>query len=556
MGQVSDPPIHARTARELLRAMDDGELSSRALVEALHHRADAVEPSINALVQELREEALARADEADEARGRGERWGPLHGLPITIKENVETRGLPSTLGMRARRALQSTADAAVVRVAREAGAIILAKTNVPQTLLSPMETTNALWGTTRNPWSLDHGPGGSSGGEGAALASGTSVLGIGTDIGGSIRSPATFCGVAGLKPTGHRWSNRGSRTALVGQEVIRSQIGPMARTADDVALLFQALDPLRQAALDPSVPPLPVPDPAAVDVSALRIGVYEDDGFFRPAAAVRRAVREAADALERAGAEILPYEPPNVQEVVDLYFAALSSDGMATLREALDGEPIIDPLKTMFRIGQMPAAARRGLRMAARAMRERRLANLLAQIGEKSVADLWRLSARRTELGVEEARAWNDRALDAVVCPASVTPACPHGTSHDFTLGICYVARYNLLNMPAGVVPVTRVRADELVRDKPRDRLDRRAAQIEAASAGLPVGVQVAGRPWREEVVLAVMRAIETRVRDGRDFPRTPVDPVGSQELRSAVARAGGRTEESAYEIFKRLGGD
>ncbi|MFW6023257.1 MAG: amidase [Myxococcota bacterium] len=522
---MPDQTIHKRTAREMLRSLDDGELSSQDLVDALHRRADEVDSAVGALVHELRDDARTRAREADEARARGERWGPLHGLPLTIKENVDVRGLASTLGIRARRDAIATEDAVVVRAAREAGAIVLGKTNVPQTLLSPMETTNALWGTTRNPWSLDHGPGGSSGGEAAALASGTSVLGIGTDIGGSIRSPATFCGVAGLKPSPHRWSNRGSNTALVGQEVIRAQIGPMARTADDVALLFDALDPVRQAELDPQVPPLPASS-TAVDVAGLRVGVYEDDGFLQPGAATRRAVREAADALERAGAQVVPFEPPNVHEIVDLYFAALSSDGMATLTQALDGEPVIDPLRTMFRIGQMPGAARRSLRFAARAMREKRLANLLAQIGEKPVSELWGLAGRRTALMYDEMRAWNERALDAVVCPAAVTPASPHGMSHDFTLGICYVARYNLLHLPAGVVPVTRVRAEETTRAKPKDRVEKRAAQIESRGVGLPIDVQVVGRAWKEAVVLAVMRAIEGRARDGRDFPHTPVEPV------------------------------
>jgi fatty acid amide hydrolase len=518
--------IHEMTATALLRALEAGDLSSRQIVEALHRRADAVDGSVGALVHQLRDEALARAREADDARARGERRGPLHGLPITIKENIDTRGLASTLGMRARQGTPAEEDAVLVKMAREAGAIVLAKTNVPQTLLSPMETTNALFGTTRNPFSLDHGPGGSSGGEGAALASGSSVLGIGTDIGGSIRNPAAYCGVAGLKPTAHRWSNRGSNTALAGQETIRSQTGPMARTADDVALLFGALDPVRQAAMDPAVPPLPAVDPTTVDVSGLRVGVYDDDGFFTPGAAPRRAVRMAADVLERAGAQVVPYEPPNVEEIVYLYFSVLGSDGSATLREALGSEPVIDPLKTIFRLAQLPSAARRTLGLAARAMGERRVAGLLARLGEKRVQELWRMTARRTALVHDELRAWDDRALDAVVCPAQVTPACPHGLSHDFTLSICYVARANLLNQPAGVVPVTRVRPDETRRDKPRDRLDKRAAQIEERGAGLPVGVQVVGRAWREQTVLRLMQVIETGVRSEDGFPRTPVDPV------------------------------
>jgi fatty acid amide hydrolase len=421
-------------------------------------------------------------------------------------------------------------DAVLVKVAREAGAIVLAKTNVPQTLLSPMETTNALFGTTRNPFHLDHAPGGSSGGEGAALASGTSVLGIGTDIGGSIRSPAAFCGVAGLKPTVHRWSNRGSNGVMPGQEAIRSQTGPLARTAEDVALLFGAVDPLRQAMLDPAVPPLPAEDPSAVDLSKLRVGVYDDDGFLTPCATVRRAVRMAADALERAGAEVIPYQPPHTEEMTFLYFALMGADGFATLRDGLAGEPTIDPLKTVYRISQLPDTARRALGLAARTMGERRVANLLSRTGEKRVQALWGLTARRTQLVHAEMAAWDQQALDAVLCPAQVTPACPHGMSHDFTMSISYVARANLLNLPAGVVPVTRVRPDETQRDKPRDRIEKRAALIEAQGAGLPVGVQVMGRAWREATVLRVMQAIEGGVRTDAGFPRTPVDLEGGTD--------------------------
>lgn len=538
MGQGVE--IHEMGAAALLRAMAGGELTSQQIVEALHRRADTVDASVGALVHQFREEALARAREADEARARGEGRGPLHGLPLTIKENIATRGTATTIGMRARKDAIADQDAVLVKVAREAGAIILGKTNVPQTLLSPMETTNALWGTTRNPFHLDHGPGGSSGGEGAALASGTSVAGIGTDIGGSIRNPSAFCGVAGLKPTANRWSNRGSHTVLAGQEAIRSQTGPMARTSEDLALLFRGIDPMRQSALDPQVPPLPAVDPAEVDLSSLRVGVYDDDGFFTPSAAVRRSVRMAADALERAGAQVVRYDPPASEEMLYLYFALMSADGTATVRERLEGEPIIDPLKTLFRLGQLPDTARRGVALGLRAMGERRLSGLLSHVGEKSVQRLWQLTDRRAALLYQEMHAWDQQALDAVVCPAQVTPACPHGASHDFTVSICYVARANLLNLPAGVVPVTRVRPDETERDKPRDRLDKRAAAIEAQGAGLPLGAQVIGRAWREEVVLRLMQAIERGVRTDADFPGTPVDPRASQ-LEGVEGGAGAR---------------
>src|SRR5690606_16320015 len=165
------------------------------------------------------------------------------------------------------------------------------------------------FGVTRNPWNLDRVPGGSSGGEAAAVAAGLSPLGIGTDIGGSIRIPAHFCGLFGFKPTLDRWSNRGSHSGLPGQEIVRSQIGCLARSAGDVAMLWRALDPVAQSAADPRVPPLPAADPAAVDVAGLRIGYVEGDPFLEPVPALRRAVQSARDALEKAGATLVPHRP-------------------------------------------------------------------------------------------------------------------------------------------------------------------------------------------------------------------------------------------------------
>jgi len=517
--------VHTLTARELLAHLDRGELTSLEIVDALYERSAAVDPKVNAFVHRFHDQARARAREADSARDRGESLGPLHGLPVSVKENIDTKGVPSTLGMKARLGSAAKEDAVTVRLAREAGAIILGKTNVPQTLLSPKETTNFIWGTTNNPWSLSHGPGGSSGGEGAAVASGQSCLGIGTDIGGSIRFPAGFCGVAGIKPTLDRWSNIGSRTAIIGQEVIRSQIGPIARTTADVAFFLRALDSTKHAPHDPSVPPLPIGDPAEVDVSKLRIGFFEDDGFFSPAASVRRAVAEARRTLEDAGAELVPYRPPNAEAAVYLFFAAVSSDGGKTLDVALDGEEIIAPLKLVRAGAKMNPRVRAMAAKAARLLGEERAAKLLDAVGEKSVAELWSITGRRRQYQLDEHAAWQKAGIDALLCPLHPTPAVPQGMSKDFTLAFGYAARYNLLNLPAGVVPVTRARADETDRPERGDRLDKRAAAVQEQSEGLPVPVQVVGPTYREDTVLAVMQVIEEGARKSDEFPWTPVDP-------------------------------
>ncbi len=515
--------IHALTLRELALHLAAGELSAVEVVEALHARRDAVDGVTNGFVVEMREAALDEARRADEARARGDALGPLHGVPISIKESIDVRGTPSTLGLAARKDAIAQEDAVAVQLARRAGAIVLGKTNVPQTLLCPMDTTSFLFGTTPNPWNRARGAGGSSGGEAAVIATGQSPFGLGTDVGGSIRVPAAFCGVAGLRPTVHRWSNQGSNTCLVGQDAFRAQIGPMARTAADLAFAMRALSPEAFHARDPQVPPLPIGE--VPDVSKLRIGFYTHDGFIEPAGSVQRAVREAATALEASGATVVELAPKQSEEIAYLYFAGMTLDGGVVADRALAGEKAIEPLSISRRIAKMPDGVRKSLAGALRVAGERRVAKLMTTVGTKRGDELWALTAQRDRLRREEARAWDDAGIDAVVCPTHVTTAAPFGMTKDFTIAIAYAIRFNVLNFPAGSVPVTRVRPDETRRELRADRIDKRAAAIEAQSAGLPVGVQVAARPYREDIVLAVMQAIEDRARRERDFPWTPVDP-------------------------------
>lgn len=212
------------SALELKRALREKSLTSVDIVEALLARRRAVDGKLHAFVVDLSPSAKKAAARCDAERRAAERAGtlgalpPLHGLPITVKENVEIAGTASTLGVEKRRDAVATTDAVTVELARRAGAFVLGKTNVPQTLLS-MESTNFLFGTTNNPWALDRTPGGSSGGEAAAIASGASVLGIGTDIGGSLRIPAAYTGLATIKSSLHRsrstsktWRQHGLRS--------------------------------------------------------------------------------------------------------------------------------------------------------------------------------------------------------------------------------------------------------------------------------------------------------------------------------------------------------
>lgn len=514
--------IWQKTALELQSGLHEGCLSSQEIVSAHLQRIDDVNPTLNALVHRFDETARQAALASDKRRQAGDTLGPLDGLPITIKESMATEGVGVTLGIENRRDHVAPQDAVVVQLLREAGAVILGKSNIPQLLLCH-ETDNKIWGPTPNPFDLDRVPGGSSGGEGAAIASGMSPWGVGTDIGGSIRVPAAFCGISGLKPTLDRWSNLRSYTALMGQEAIRGQCGPMARTAADVAFLFQSLPSPLHSKLDPAVPPLPLADPHQVDLSGLRVGFYTDDGFFPAAASVQRGVQEAAQHLEAAGAKVSHFSPPFQEELITVYYAALSSDGGATVRERVQGDPLIDQLKLLMRSASLPAPMRKTLAWVLARKGEHRVAQVLEAVGKKPVEAFWKLCARRSAMRLQALDAWDAQGLDVVLCPTHATPALRHGDSADFSAAGSYSMRYNLLNFPAGVVPVTTVQADETHRPHPKDRLEKVAASVEKGSEGLPIGVQVVGRPFAEHHVLAAMIAIEAGARNSDRFPATPI---------------------------------
>jgi fatty acid amide hydrolase len=279
------------------------------------------------------------------------------------------------------------------------------------------------------------------------------------------------------------------------------------------------------------VPPIPAPDASTVELKGLRVGVYTDDGFLTPSATLQRAVREAAMALEAAGATLVDYKPPGAQDLLYVWLAGISSDGGETMRELLAGEAVARQIVPSMRIARLPAVVRRIAAWIMAVRGEQRVSRLLRALGEKRVQELWRLTAERTALRRAELDAWNTAELDLVLCPPHAIPAMPLGTSGDLTLTLSYPFRYVMLNFPAGVVPVTRVREDEQARPDVKDMVDKRCAQVQQDSAGLPCGVQVVARPWREDLVLAAMIAIEAGVKDAPLYPRTPVDPVAPREL-------------------------
>lgn len=446
------------SATELARAIREREVSSEGVVEAHLARIAEVNPKLNAVVQLTADSARARAREADAALASGDVWGPLHGVPVTIKDAFETEGVVSVGGTRGRARYVPQEDATGVARYKAAGAVVLGKTNVPEVALA-FESDNLVYGQTKNPYDPARTPGGSSGGEAAAIAAGMSPLGLGSDAGGSIRLPAHFCGIAGIKPTSGRTPRTGHFPPMGGLLDSIWQIGPLARRVEDLRLALPLLCGTDWR--DPTVAPVPLGDPAEVDLKGLRVAFHTDNGIVAPTADIASATREAARVLADAGAEVVEARPPVPENAYEMLLGLYAADSGAGLRMLLMLSGTDETHALMTRLLEILSASR---------MTTAELVGLLFQL------DAWRgamLSFMRD--------------YDLIVCPPCARTAMPHGTTFDDEnqLVFSYTMIYNMTGWPGTVV------------------------RASTSPEGLPVGVQLVARPWREDVSLAAALAVE-----------------------------------------------
>jgi fatty acid amide hydrolase len=480
----------------LAHAIATQKLRASEVVEAYIRRIEQVNSRLNAVVFERFADARREARAADERVREGGELPALLGVPITLKDCIDLEGAPSTFGIDDHDAPQPR-DAAVVQRLREAGAIVVAKTNVSQLLLF-VECSNPRFGRTNHPLSQERSSGGSSGGEGALIAARASALGIGTDIGGSVRIPAAFCGVVGFKPTAGRCVDPGRFSVPIGQQAIMSQIGLLARNVDDAVL------GLRVAMASGDDQRGPLESLESVEIRGLRFAVREDDGFLAPCPAARRALREAEAALSARGAQRVPLHLPTPQQVSPLFACIMGAEKMLHARRWLARSRVDPNLRRLMAVMRVP----RWFLQLALPLTHRRMAQAqLRGVGDGSAASYFDAVETLEQLRRDSLAAMSG--TDIVLSPAVPLPALRHGATMELgTLGH-YTSYWNALGWPAGVVPVTRVQAEE-ESDRPdsRDRMQRAARETERGSAGLPIGVQIASTPHRDHVALAALRVI------------------------------------------------
>lgn len=457
-----------RRAVELAAMIAAREVTSREVLEAHLRRVESINPHVNAIVGVLADQALDAAGRADDAVARGDELGPLHGVPCTIKENVDVAGTPTTQGITALADAVADRDAPSVERLRRAGAIPFARTNLPDLGLR-VHTDSQLHGLTRNPWDRELTAGGSSGGEAVALATGMSPLGVGNDIGGSLRNPAHCCGIASHKPTVGVIASASVIPPL--DPMLASQLmlvqGPMARSVGDVRAAFDVLvgadrrDPLSIPVRFDTVP------------ERLRIAIVDDPPGGSTDPTIVAAVRRAADILADQGHDVVAATPPSYEEIFMLWAGILVADLRAQ-------QPLLEAV--------MGADARAVL------------AGFIDFVPPATTADIAILHAERHRCMREWSAFFSDHRL--IVSPTWALRAFEHGAditeieSGRMLETFRPVLAPNALGLPATVVPA-------------------------GVFGDLPVGVQVIGDRFDDLSCLAVAQQIEDAT-----AAITPIDPV------------------------------
>lgn len=476
MGEAT--PLHFQSAAALARAVQRREIGARELLEHFIARVELHNPKINAVVARDFEAARARAAAADEALARGEIWGPLHGLPMTIKDAYEVKGLRTTGGSPEYKDHVPARSATAVERIERAGAVIFGKTNVPF-LSGDLQTFNEIYGTTNNPWNLACVPGGSSGGSAAALAAGLTALELGSDIGGSIRTPAHFCGVFGHKSTFGIVPKRGHVSPPPGAlaEGELSVAGPLGRSAEDLDLLLSVV-----AGPDELAAPgwkLDLPAPRARKPHELRAAVWIDDPYCDIDRESAGLLNDAAKALAEAGAHVDWKARPD-------FTLAWSTEVYLTLLHSITASRFPDKVKERLaeRAKALPAGDRSHLMLQARG------ANI-------SFAERLVWLEHQAQLRAKWAAFFRD--YDVVLAPTLMRPAFPHDQRsnwHERRLPVNGVEReYFDVLIWAGPAMVAHLPATTVPVGVTRD--------------GLPVGLQIIGPHLGDRTTIAAAGMVE-----------------------------------------------
>ncbi|KAF9241340.1 general amidase [Melanogaster broomeanus] len=493
----------------LLKKLASAEWSSVAVTTAFYKRAIIAQQLVNCLTEIFVERALARAAELDEAlKKTGKVVGPLHGLPISLKDQLCIKGLETTMGYISWIGNYAEKNAVLVDILEECGAVPFVRTNLPQTVMWP-ETFNNIFGRTTNPYNRSLTPGGSSGGEGALLALKGSPLGVGSDLGGSVRIPAALCGLYGLRPSYGRVPYGGALNSLEGQDSVLSVFGPMTSSISGLKTFMEAVIKAKPWLKDP----LAVRKKWDEDEYQLKdrddgrklcFAIMWDDGVCVPHPPVTRALQEVEAALRHANHDVIEWKPIKHRELGgitrEICYAGSTEDVMVTASRT--GEPVISTmLPDNGEAITDPFRSRRG---------------------GITAYQLWQVQKTKSNLRTQYLEHWNKtveqtgtgRPVDAIICPAAPYAAPPHGRN----LYTNYTSVWNALDYPASVFPVTTVdQALDLKRARESfvDDFDQRNHEFYDPEVfkNTPVCLQLVGRTLEEEGVIAMTEIVDAALK-------------------------------------------
>jgi len=447
----------ALSVRDLATAIRSKQTTSTHLTKLFLDRIEAVNPALNAVIRVEPEIALKYAERADIALQGGETPGKLFGVPMTIKDSLDTFDMITTWGTEGRRAFRPGKDATCVERLRNEGAILMGKTNTPEFTLS-FKTDNLIFGKTNNPFDTTRTPGGSSGGAAAIIAAGGSPFDVGTDTGGSVRLPSHFCGITGIKPTTGRVPCTGNALPISGVIAPLTQPGPMGKSVDDLVYLLEIM--AGPDNIDPHAVRCPFLDPYEVDVNGLKIGFHTDNGIKTPDDSIVSTIKSVVDLLSDHNMVASEVRPSGIEMAGFIFGHVMAADNGDLINMLLEDSQTTTPSPVV--------------------------AGLLAGVGNpisgpefSQVINLWHNFQSSMLSYFDE--------FDILVSPVNAHTAIAHDQPEDFS-AYSYTTAYNLTGWPSVVI---RAGTDP---------------------DGLPIGVQILARPFREDQCLAVASWLEAHL--------------------------------------------
>jgi aspartyl-tRNA(Asn)/glutamyl-tRNA(Gln) amidotransferase subunit A len=474
------PDLHTLTIADLSRMLSSGECTSVDIVNDLLATIDALDGKIGAYLTLDREDALAQARVADEARAAGQNR-PLLGIPIAIKDLLNVKGQPCTCSSKILEGYTAPYDATVIAKLREAGAVLLGRVNMDEFAMGS-STENAALGKTSNPWNLDYVPGGSSGGSAACVAADEAIASLGSDTGGSIRQPAAFCGCVGVKPT----YGRVSRYGLTAFASSLDQIGPITKTVKDSALLLEAIcgiDPMDSSSINMAVPAFSDSLSDNHSLAGMKLGLPKEYFVEGMDPEVEQSVRDAAEQCRSLGAEIVEVSLPNAEYAIAVYYIIATAEASANLAR-------FDGIRYGLRLdGKNPAELYGKTRAAGFGPEVKRRIILGTYVLSSGYYDAYYLKAQKVRTLIRNDFTEAFRRCDAILAPVTPTPAYRKGEKADDPLKM-YLD--DILTTPVNLAGNCAL-----------------SVPCGFAANGMPIGLQIIGDDFQEETILKVGHAFE-----------------------------------------------